>query len=584
MEKGVSTSLQLDRELYSSAFTLSDMEIFIFPELLFSLVLANIMSSRIWKWREDPWFQNISKMNFNKKTNRLKQYIMDNYHFNLDLETWGLTTREREFERFSRYIDPEIISESNALFGYEGDKYYFSIDIRKHFGLDRYESNIIPYWKTETVEAMDAFRHKEGFSTGAGECVSLSSLYAAALFVVLEIPLENIFLIATPLHSQNFIMKGKGVITNNRRILTKRMWYNGTVLSCKARRALENEHITYISHISGFIHKIYSDATISQKEYRRFLSNLKNFLRTGIDSSVFINFLRIHNRYRKYFQFSYFQDGKEVYITSERLYEYEHTSRYRIDDNTRKKLFQEIHIDDFDLSPYQGMYIFNTLEAEMDKTPFSCIDDKSLLYWKEKLKEIPVLDDLLKDLASFSCITPRYPDDKEKVFCQRKEPELSIITGMGREEIIDYLASMREISPVADLSFFAGRYCGSREWPYFLKAAVERNPVTLEFFKNKGLDESYALIGNFTNESIYSRRQYAQPDEVVNYKRGDGPEKAITLASLILNREKDSGIRIVSTERETRLFCGNRDFDFPGQEVFSGEFLISYNNYEYRDI
>ena len=33
-----------DTEKYSSAISLSDMEIFIFPELLYSLVLSNIMS------------------------------------------------------------------------------------------------------------------------------------------------------------------------------------------------------------------------------------------------------------------------------------------------------------------------------------------------------------------------------------------------------------------------------------------------------------------------------------------------------------------------------------------------------------
>ena len=78
---------------------------------------------------------------------------------------------------------------------------------RKHFGLDKYTTDIIPYWKTETIEAMTAFRYKESFTTGAGECVSLSALYAAAMFVVGKIPLEKIFLIATPLHSQNFIEK-----------------------------------------------------------------------------------------------------------------------------------------------------------------------------------------------------------------------------------------------------------------------------------------------------------------------------------------------------------------------------------------
>jgi hypothetical protein len=48
-------------EKYSSAFTLSDMEIFIFPDLFYPLVLADIMSPQLWKWREDPWFRDIEK-------------------------------------------------------------------------------------------------------------------------------------------------------------------------------------------------------------------------------------------------------------------------------------------------------------------------------------------------------------------------------------------------------------------------------------------------------------------------------------------------------------------------------------------
>ena len=40
---------ELERK--SSALTLSDMEIFVFPELVYSLLLANLMSPRIWRWR-----------------------------------------------------------------------------------------------------------------------------------------------------------------------------------------------------------------------------------------------------------------------------------------------------------------------------------------------------------------------------------------------------------------------------------------------------------------------------------------------------------------------------------------------------
>jgi hypothetical protein len=173
----------------SSAVTLSDMEIFVFPELMYALLLANLMSPRIWKWREDPWFAGLAKMKPYRRITRLKQFIMDHYAFNLDLDTWGLTTKDLEMARFRSFLEEDTIRRSNALFGYEGDKYYFDIDIRTHFGLNIYTTDAIPYWKTETVEAMDAFCLKAGYSAGAGECVSLAALYAAALFVVAGIPL-----------------------------------------------------------------------------------------------------------------------------------------------------------------------------------------------------------------------------------------------------------------------------------------------------------------------------------------------------------------------------------------------------------
>ena len=262
----MTTSLDLERK--SSAVTLSDMEVFIFPELMYSLVLANIMSPRIWEWREDPWFSGVETMTPYRSITRLKQYIMDHYAFNLDLDTWGLTDKQQEIARFKDYVDPGALAQSNALFGYEGDKYYFDIDIRTHFGLDKYEGDVIPYWKTETVEAMDAFRHKEAYDSGAGECVSLAALYAAAMFIVARIPLSDIYLMATPLHSQNFVDTGHGVLTNNRRLVTKNMWFNGTAISAQARRALENEHVTVVAHETGYIHVLFPEATIDPEAYK----------------------------------------------------------------------------------------------------------------------------------------------------------------------------------------------------------------------------------------------------------------------------------------------------------------------------
>jgi hypothetical protein len=56
-----------DLEKYSSAVTLSDMEVFVFPELFYALILANIMSPLVWKWREEDCFKKLEGKDSFKK-------------------------------------------------------------------------------------------------------------------------------------------------------------------------------------------------------------------------------------------------------------------------------------------------------------------------------------------------------------------------------------------------------------------------------------------------------------------------------------------------------------------------------------
>ncbi|MBK9389228.1 MAG: hypothetical protein IPN68_03200, partial [Bacteroidetes bacterium] len=88
----------------------------------------------------------------------------------------------------------------------------------------------------------------------------------------------------------------------NRRIVTKNMWFNGTSLSEKARRAIENERVTIVAHISGFIHILYAEASIDKNEYKLFSQKLKEFLTADFTSNVFINFLRLFE-HKLLFQF-----------------------------------------------------------------------------------------------------------------------------------------------------------------------------------------------------------------------------------------------------------------------------------------
>ena len=410
---------QTSDEAKSAAVTLSDMEIFVFPELMYSLVLANILSPRLWAWRDLEWFDGIREMRPKKRLQRLRQHIMDNYTFNLDLDTWGLTTQKRELARFAPFLSPDEIAKSNALFGYHGDAYYYDIDIRRHFGLDKYGPDTIPYWKTETIEAMDAFRHKPGHSVGAGECVSLAGLYAAAAFVVCGLPLESIYLMATPLHSQNFIDADTGILTNNRRLVTKAMWANGTVISQQARRALEHERVTIVSHETGYIHLLYDEATIDPAAYADFSRKLTSFL-------------------------------------------------------------------------------------------------------------VPP-----KDAPDQSVVVPRLPDPSRVVY-DRSDAPLGLTAEMERDEIAQRLDALRESNRSAALAPYAAHELGKTEEGPFVKAALERNPVSRAALEGGSRDEALARISALADESIYDgSSRLAQPDEAWNFGRGDGLEKCLLATNVL---------------------------------------------------
>jgi len=544
---------QKQLEKYSSAFTLSDMEIFIFPELLYALVLANIMSPEIWKWRDDKWFTGIDKMGPLKKIHRLKQYIMDHYSFNLDLETWGLTDKQTEISRFEAFIDPETLQRSNALFGYEGDKYYFDIDIRKHFGLDKFDSDIIPYWKTETVEAMNAFRFKPGHPSGAGECVSLACLYAAALFIVTKVPLEKIFLLGTPLHSQNFILVDEGVLTNNRRIMTKSMWFNGTEISSLARRALENEQVTMVAHSTGYIHTVYPEATIAEEAYTLLRHKLFGYLEISVNFEIFTNFLRSVSRYQKFFQLSFQCLEQTKYIRLEKAFAYEHDSKNKIGDKTAKKLFCEIDEEDLSINIEKERVVIAA-----DNFIFTQKTNKDFFALFQQ--EFPVLaakKEFMDDLRKFVHTIPLLPSSN-KHFSPSFPVTLS--TTLTRDEIITELSGVRKHSITADLAFYAGRQMDSCDWIPFLKAAFERNPVSVDYFSEMEMDQAYTVLMAWPDESIYEGNALAMPDEVVNYQRGEGIEKAITLANIAKSRHFD--IILEHQDKKIILKIQNQRYEF----------------------
>ena len=529
------TEQELER--CSSAVTLSDMEIFVFPELMYSLVLANIMSPRLWQWRDDPWFKGIRKMKPYRRLQRLKQYIMDHYVFNLDLETWGLTDQKRELARFSGFLSPDVIAQSNALFGYEGDTYYFDIDIRTHFGLDKYASDVIPYWKTETVEAMDAFRHREGFATGAGECVSLAALYAAALFVVAGIPLEKVFLMATPLHSQNFVDTDDGVLINNRRLVTKAMWFNGTQISGQARRALEHERVTIVSHPTGHIHTLYRQATIDPDAYEAFAGKLRAYLKTPLTPEILGNFLRQNPKCRQCFVLRWPVHGVDRYLTLEQAFNFEQESAYKVTDGTRDKLLSAIPMETFAASCCPCKIVLNDVEKFVSARAIDLDDPSDLHALRAEIGDTCMsAAEMVEQLVRFCHTRPQLPATAGVAFESSQTP-VRLTVDMTREEMVAQIESLRGSNLTADMAFYAWRDLTRTPYAPFAKAALERNPVCVA--GAAGLSEAalVARVAAWPGESIYDGpARLAQPDEVWNFRRGDGLEKMLLVAAVARSR------------------------------------------------
>lgn len=533
-------------EQRSSAVTLSDMEVFIFPELIYSLTLANIMSPRIWRWLDDPWFANLARLKPYRRIQRLKQYIMDHYAFNLDLDTWGMTTKARELARFADFIDQATLAQSNALFGYEGDKYYFDIDIRTHFGLNKYDADVIPYWKTETVEAMDAFRHRPGFAGGAGECVSLATLYAAALFVVAHIPLRDIFLMATPLHSQNFVDIEDGILINNRRLVTKTMWFNGSALSGQARRALENERVTLVAHESGFIHAIYDRATIAAEDYDRFARRLRAFLSTNLTPEILGNFLRQSPSCQACFVLRWPLHGVDHYIDMTRVFAYEQNCKHRVTDDSREKLLAEVDQAEFARSHCPGKIVINDVEDFIRANAIDLDRPGDVERLKREVRcSCLKAENAIEDLLAFCRVRPRLPDPAGVTFEPAGAP-LEIVPGMTRAAIRVRLEAIRGANPMVDLAFYALRDLAHTEALPFLVAAMQRSPVVLKAAADLTEQEWGARLAALPQESIYDEEsRCAQPDEVWTFQRGDGLERILALAVVVRERRRDPRLTVL---------------------------------------
>jgi len=133
---------------------------------------------------------------------------------------------------------------------------------------------------------------------------------------------------------------------------------------------------------------------------------------------------------------------------------------------------------------------------------------------------------------------------------------------LSRQEIIQIIDEKAVENEVALLALYAYRQMDKINWKPFIIAALERNPVSLERLKGKTDDEAYQFISGLPNESVYDGQRLAQPDEVWNFGRGDGIEKAFVLANFLYYERKQQDLRLQVNRTEVLLESGLMKFSF----------------------
>jgi hypothetical protein len=260
------------------------------------------------------------------------------------------------------------------------------------------------------------------------------------------------------------------------------------------------------------------------------------------------------------------------------MFEYEHSSKYHVSFETRELLLNEIEGDEFHLSPVQGKIMLNDIERI-----FMDGKGKSLSSFRNEFVksagDIPenLLNELFHDLQEFIHTDPKIPENN-KIYIDTEIPAISLAD--TREEITETINNLAAKSETARLTLYVFRQMDKIDWLPLIKAAIERNPVCFNDLNGKSVRKVFEIINNLPDESIYGDKRLALPDEVWNFRRGDGIEKALLLADIIVQNDHQASLLIEIGKNKASLNYNGKDFHFRSSKSFIKTIRISGTNYE----
>jgi hypothetical protein len=156
-------------------------------------------------------------------------------------------------------------------------------------------------------------------------------------------------------------------------------------------------------------------------------------------------------------------------------------------------------------------------------------------------------------------------------------PEISI--NDSREKINNTINGLAGKSETALLTLYVFRQMDKIDWLPYIKASIERNPVCFSDLEGKTVKDVYNFLILMPDESIYEGYRLALPDEVWNFRRGDGIEKALLLADFIIQNYNKLPVSIDINKERITLKYGGESYEFKSFKNFKKSILITGNNY-----
>jgi hypothetical protein len=249
---------------------------------------------------------------------------------------------------------------------------------------------------------------------------------------------------------------------------------------------------------------------------------------------------------------------------------------------TRAQLVNEIEGDEFHLSPILGKMMLNDIESIFHEGKVISLDE-----FREEFRKFSgeisdnLVGEMFQDLHDFIFTDPKLPDINKGYL---KSPSPVITTEHSRENIIEAITELADKSESALLAMYVYRQMDIIDWIPFIKAAIERNPVCFTDLNGKSEAEVYGILQELTNESIYDGKRLALPDEVWNFRRGDGIEKALLLADFIIMKHPGAFLVIDIVNEAVKLKYDNEEYSFKSSKSFKKSVMISGTFYSVADL